>query len=293
TPKDDLLEHYLSMRLSKCYRSSQGKLGCISCHDPHVQPGREEAPAYFRQKCLVCHTEKSCAVPLAIRQRKSPPDDCANCHMPKRDVTVIAHSVLTNHRIVADVGEPFPDAAFHLTTALLPDLVHLSAVPGREEAHSELTLLQAYSQVMLSHPEYRPRYWALARQLEKTQPENIFVLEALADWSMQQKTHQGTAAAIGYLKQAVERGTTNPADFLQLGSLLMASGKAPEAASAFQGAIDLFPYDAESYRSLARSYALSGEKAEACQVLGKAAQLFPLDSGIGQLSRDCPPATIP
>ncbi len=35
-PKDDLLEHYLSMRLSKCYRNSQGKLGCISCHDPHV-----------------------------------------------------------------------------------------------------------------------------------------------------------------------------------------------------------------------------------------------------------------
>ena len=166
TPKDDLLEHYLSMRLSKCYRDSGGKLGCISCHDPHVQPDREEAPAYFRQKCLACHTEKSCAVPVTIRERKNPPDDCAGCHMPKRDVTVISHSVLTNHRIVADADEPFPDAAFHMNTAQLPDLVHLSGRPGSPTPPNQLTLLQAYGQIMLSHPEYRQRYWDLAKQLE-------------------------------------------------------------------------------------------------------------------------------
>lgn len=286
-PKDDLLEHYLSMRLSKCYRNSQGKLGCISCHDPHVQPSREEAPAYFRQKCLACHTEKSCAVPLTIRQRKNPPDDCANCHMPKRDVTVISHSVLTNHRIVAEADEPFPDSAFHMTTSELPDLVHLSAIPGRGDAPTQLTLLQAYGQVMLSHPEYRPRYWGLARELEKTHPENIFVLEALADWSLQQKTREGVTSAIGYLDEAVKRGTTNPADFQQLGSLLMASGREAEAASAFQKAIDLFPYDPEPHRSLARSYMLSQRKTEACEVLGKALRLFPLDPGIGKLSKDC------
>ena len=122
-PKDDLLEHYLSMRLSKCYLKSRGRLSCISCHNPHLQPSQQEAPAYFRQKCLACHTEKSCAVPLSLRQHKTPPDDCAGCHMPKRDVTVISHSVLTNHRIVAQAEEPFPEVAFHMTTAQLPDLV--------------------------------------------------------------------------------------------------------------------------------------------------------------------------
>jgi hypothetical protein len=286
-PKDDLLEHYLSMRLSKCYRNSQGKLGCISCHDPHAQPGREEAPAYFRQKCLACHTEKSCAVPLTVRQRKNPPDDCANCHMPKRDVTVISHSVLTNHRIVADADESFPDSAFHMTTSQLPDLVHLSAMPGRQDAPTNLTLLQAYGQVMLSHPEYRQRYWALAKQLETTEPKNIFVLEALADRSLQQKTSEGVAAATRYLDDAVKQGATNPADFQQLGNLLIASGRQSEAVSILQKAIAQFPYDPESYRSLARSYLLSQKKVEACEALGKATELFPLDPGIRKMSKDC------
>ena len=287
TPKDDLLEHYLSMRLSKCYRNSDGKLGCISCHDPHMQAGREEAPAYFRQKCLACHSQKNCAVPLAVRQRKNPPDDCAGCHMPKRDVTVISHSVLTNHRIVAETDEPLPDFAFHMNTPQLPDLVHLSAVPGRQGPPTEPTLLQAYGQVMLSHPEYRQRYWALAKQLEATQPENIFVLEALADWALQQKTREGAAAATRYLDNAVKHGTTNPADFQQLGNLLIASGRESEAVSIFQKAINLVPYDPEPYRSLARSYVLLKKKVEACELVGKAVQLFPLDPGIRALSRDC------
>jgi hypothetical protein len=287
TPKDDLLEHYLSMRLSQCYQNSAGKLGCISCHDPHLQPAREEAPAYFRQKCLACHTEKSCAVPLAIRQRKDPPDDCAGCHMPKRDVTVISHSVLTNHRIVAEADEPFPDSAFHMSTPQLPDLVHLSAVPGRQELPADLTLLQAYGQVMLSHPEYRERYWAMAKQLEARQPENILVLEALADRELQRKTTEGTTAAIRYLDEAVKQGTTNPADFQQLGNLLIASGRASEAVGIFQKAINLVPYDPEAYRSLARSFVLLGKEADACEALGKAVQLFPLDSGIRSSFRDC------
>jgi len=286
-PKDDLLEHYLSMRLSKCYRDSGDKLGCISCHDPHVQPGPEESPAYFRQKCLACHTEKSCAVPVTIRQRKNPPDDCAGCHMPKRDVTVISHSVLTNHRIIADAGEPFPDVAFHMNTAQLPDLVHLSAVPGRQNPPNQLTLLRAYGQIMLSHPEYRRRYWELAKQLEASLPENVFVLEALADGALQQKTREAVTAAIRYLGDAVKSGTTNPADFEQLGNLLLASGQGAEAAINFQKAISLFPYDPAPYRSLARSYFLSQKKVEECEVLDKAVQLFPLDAGIRKLSNDC------
>jgi hypothetical protein len=286
-PKDDLLEHYLSMRLSKCYLKSGGRLSCISCHDPHVQPSLDEAPTYFRQRCMSCHTEKSCAVPLSVRQRKTPRDDCAGCHMPKRDVKVISHSVLTNHRIVAEAEEPFPDIAFHMTTAELPDLVHLSGDPAKPQAPSELTRLQAYGQVMLAHPEYRERYRSLGKQLEATQPENVFVLEALADWAMQKKNPEGIVLAIRYFQAAIQHGATNPADFEQLASLLIASRRESEAGGVLRQGVQQIPYDIELYRLTAKLYFSLGQNREGCEAVLKAIQKFPQDDGIRGWSERC------
>jgi len=286
-PKDDLLEHYLSMRLSKCYLKSGGRLGCISCHDPHVQPSRQEAPAYFRTKCLACHTEKSCAVPLSLRQHKTPPDDCAGCHMPKRDVAVISHSVLTNHRIVAESEEPFPDIAFHMTTPQLADLVHLSANPAKHETPSLLTLLQAYSQVMLAHPEYRARYWVVAKQLKATHPDNIYVLEAQADEALQEKDDKGVSVAIRYLEDAIERGATNTADFEELAKLLVAANRQSEAANVLRKGIQVAPYDAELYCLSVKTYFTLSKTQEACQLAAQGRQKFPQDDTIRDLSKRC------
>src|SRR5205814_8449762 len=117
--------------------------------------------------------------------------------------------------------------------------------------------------------------------------ENISVLEALADLALQQQTREGVAAAIGYLDDAVKHGSTNPSDFQQLGKLLTASGRNSEAVSVFQKAIALVPYDPAAYRDLARTYMFLQKKLEACEVLGKAGQLFPLDPGIRTVSKDC------
>jgi hypothetical protein len=286
-PKDDLLEHYLSMRLSKCYLKSGGRLGCITCHDPHLQPSQQEAPAYFRQKCLVCHREQSCAVPLNLRQHKTPPDDCAGCHMPKRDVKVISHSVLTNHRIIAEAAEPFPGAAFHMTTAQLPDLVHLSRNPAQQNPPPPLTLLEAYGQVMLVHPEYRERYWSVAKQLESAQPENVLVLEALADWAIQKNKAEGASFAIRYLESAIHHGATNPADFEQLAILLVAAHRQSDALEVLWQGMRLVPYDAELYRLSARAYFSLERDQQGCEVVAKGLQNFPQDEGIRSLADQC------
>src|SRR2546429_2654476 len=65
------------------------------------------------------------------------------CHMPKRNVNVISHSVLTNHRIIADPNEPFPDVAYHMVTPELPDLVHLNASPGKMRSEEHTSELQS------------------------------------------------------------------------------------------------------------------------------------------------------
>jgi len=291
-PQSDLLEHYFSMTLSKCYRGSGSRLSCITCHDPHVQPAKQEASKYFRLKCLTCHTEKSCAVPLAIRARKNPPDDCSGCHMPKRDVKEISHSMLTNHRIIRETGESYPDRAFHMTTPALPDLVHLSAIPGQKDVSlASTTLLQAYGQLISAHPEYRERYFALAEKLRTSAPDDISVLEALAYGALQNRNNEGMAEAIEYLNRAINRGSTSPADFEQCGSLLMSAGREAEAADLLQRGIKLIPHDGELYRLLGSSYLSQNRIREASDVLTRASQIFPENIAIRTLLKESQNAT--
>jgi len=291
-PQSDLLEHYFSMTLSKCYQGSGSRLSCITCHDPHIQPAKQEASMYFRLKCLTCHTEKSCAVPLAIRARKNPPDDCSGCHMPKRDVKEISHSMLTNHRIIKETGESYPDRAFHMTTAALPDLVHLSAIPGQKDVPlASTTLLQAYGQLISAHPEYRERYFALAEKLRTSEPDDISVLEALAYGALQNRNNEGMAEAIEYLKRAINRGSTSPADFEQCGSLLMSAGREAEAADLLQRGIKLIPHDGELYRLLGSSYLSQNRSREASDVLTRASQIFPENIAIRTLLKESQNAT--
>jgi Tetratricopeptide repeat len=283
SPQTDLLEHYFSMTLSKCYRSSGGHLSCITCHDPHVEPANQDAPAYYRAKCLACHTEKSCALPIGIRQRKTPPDDCAGCHMPKRDVPVIAHAVLTNHRIVAQAEEPYPDATFHMTPQV-SDLIHLSAIPGqRDDPVSPAMLLQAYGQSIAAHPEYRGRYFALAKQLEAANSSNVDVLEALAALSIEQKNDE---AAMRYLEGAVKDNTTSPQTYEQLASLMVQAGRYQQAVSVLERAIRQIPYDAALYRLLGSSYLSLHKNSEAITLLQQAVQIFPQDSMLRKLLKD-------
>lgn len=284
SPQTDLLEHYFSMTLSKCYRNSGDHLSCISCHDPHVEPANQDAPAYYRQKCLSCHTEKSCALPFAIRQRKTPPDDCAGCHMPKRGVPVIAHAVLTNHRIVAQAEEPYPDAAFHMATPEMPDLVHLSAIPGkRDDPVSPMIRLQAYGQLMIPNPDYRGRYFALAKQLKAVDSANVDVLEALAALSIEQKNDE---AAIRYLDRAVQHGATSPQTYEQLASLLVQLGRHQEAVDVLERGIKQLPYDAMLYRLLGSSYLSLHKNSEAAALLQQAVQIFPQDGTLRKLLKD-------
>ncbi len=283
-PRTDLLQHYFSMTLSKCYQSSGKQLSCISCHDPHFQPSHDEAPAYYRSKCLKCHTESSCTIPLATRQQNHPPDDCAGCHMPKRDVTVISHASLTNHRIVADPDEPFPDATFELTTPALPDLVHLDAIPGQpDSAPPLLTLLQGYGQLGTEHPEFLQRYFDVGKQLESAEPENISVLEALAARALMERTPESSARAIEYLDRAIENGSTTAWDFEQLGSVLLKEQRFPEAVSCLRKGIQAIPYDGELYGLLAEGYLALNQRSEAIATLTQALKLLPQNDFLREL----------
>ncbi len=84
---------------SRCYQASQGRLGCISCHDPHRLPAIAEKTAYYRNRCLECHADRGCSLTKTARPGRSPNDDCIACHMPPLRNSDVVHAATTDHRI--------------------------------------------------------------------------------------------------------------------------------------------------------------------------------------------------
>lgn len=240
-PDADHVEHYYSMTLSKCYRASGRKLSCISCHDPHVQPTREEAPAYFAKKCLTCHTNQSCRVPLEQRLQLTPANDCAGCHMPKRDIQVISHSSATNHRILVRPDEPFPEETFRQTTATLPDLVDLDPAPGVKDAPlPKLTLLEAYGTLSADHPEYTEPYLKLLKELEQTMPDSGLVQAGAGRRELQARKFD---AAEEHLQRAVTLGPPRATTYGDLAEALNQLGRKQEALEALNKGYALDPFN--------------------------------------------------
>jgi len=89
--------HVEQLHLSRCYQASDA-LSCLTCHDPHAEPRRDERVAYYVSVCVSCHEPDRCTVDKARRSELSPENNCVECHMP-RSATEIPHLAFTHHRI--------------------------------------------------------------------------------------------------------------------------------------------------------------------------------------------------
>jgi predicted CXXCH cytochrome family protein len=104
------VNHVQQMHESQCFKNSSGKLGCISCHDPHSVPTPALAADFYRQKCLNCHNTQACSENNTTRLAQM--DSCTTCHMPARDSKNIAHVTQTDHRVIRrQLPESNPPAA--------------------------------------------------------------------------------------------------------------------------------------------------------------------------------------
>lgn len=268
-----LLGYYSEMELSRCFQGSHGRLSCLTCHNPHQQLTEQAAVAHYRSKCLTCHTDESCGVPLLARLHEKVPDDCVGCHMPKQEAQLFSHTAVTNHRIMARQGEPLP-ASTSLSTP--SQLIYLDERGGNSHV-SPLLLLNTYRQILLSHPapEYEERYSQMLAEAEKTNPNSIVVLRALAKVSSQQGTLQGRKDAIHDLERIVAMKSATPDDRFALGEMLAMSGQAAEGIAILEKAVPTDPYNPLGYEGLTMSYLMAGRYADAVNVIQQALKLFP------------------
>jgi len=265
----DLLEHYAAMQVSRCFRESAGKLSCLTCHDPHVQPRQQEVAAYYRAKCLTCHTDQSCKLSVKVRQAQNPPDNCALCHMPKRSVQQISHSALTNHRIPARAGEATPP----LSQIESDGLIVVNPPPGRTPKFSKVMLLRAYGELAARNADYQERYADLLEELSKTQAQDATVQAALGHKALAEDRSE---EAVAHLKLALpldDAGT-----YLELGQALGKLGRTEESIDYLKKGAEMDPYNAVMQRTLIVQCINLKSYGEARTLMEQYVATFPEDS---------------
>jgi hypothetical protein len=113
---------------SVCKKKSGDAMSCITCHDPHLQVKPDERVSFYRAKCLACHGKAFGAKHHADRP------DCTSCHMPASLSTDVAHTEVTDHRILRrPTSTPMLENAFAQPTT--PKLVPF---PHSHESDSDL-----------------------------------------------------------------------------------------------------------------------------------------------------------
>lgn len=293
-PQSVLVEHYFGMTLSKCYRSSAGRLGCITCHNPHAQASGPEAVGFYRAKCLGCHRPESCKLGVEQRRQKSPADDCASCHMPKRTVTTITHAALTDHMIAASHGEPYPEEAFASHTMGDSGLLHITGQPDEPPSSTApVTLLQAYTGLIRDgHKQFAVKRDTLLDRLSHTAPEDPVVLVALGRKAALKDTPEDRTAAVRYLTRALQNGANAPDDFLLLAEIYSRENRHVEAIRLLQKGREVNPYFRELQEQIAAQHMALGQYGDALQVIRAGLELFPDDIRLRLLDRQVRAATL-
>ena len=279
-PREDHVEHYYSMILSKCYRDSAGKadaeqMRCTTCHDPHIEPTAAEAPAYFNGKCMSCHTQQSCTAPAAARQATAPADNCVSCHMPKRAGVAISHSSITNHRILKTPEEPFPEATYAMTTPQLPDLIRLTTVKGENTPEPGLTLLQAYGELKDQNPAYMNSYVKVLEELSMSATGNALVQAALGHQAL---VNGKLDEAEAHLQQAIKIDPTQPEVYVDLSNLADQKAQPADAVAMAQKAVMLDPYSQPLQKALVNRLIVARQYPEALAAMEKYMEEFPEDN---------------
>ena len=152
--------HVEQLRLSRCWQADE-TLTCITCHDPHRDAPPEDKVAYYRDKCLQCHTPQACGLPTESQRRIQAADNCNQCHMPQVE-TDIPHIAFTHHRIGVHTEEAAPRV-----NPREAELVPATSVAHLPEIDRERCLGLAYLEYSekQSTPEaareYRSRAWQL------------------------------------------------------------------------------------------------------------------------------------
>lgn len=277
------------MRASTCFQQSQGKFGCISCHDPHSLPAEEEKVTFYRLKCLECHTDRGCKLPESKRQAPPANDSCMHCHMPKLGASDVPHTAQTDHRVLrkpgvehTPPGRGLPEIFDHADKRL-PELTVQRArgiwLAEQGEAQSNPRFAMEATRLLAVVVEHLPRdadtlealgtaaamegrfedsltWWKRALEVE---PNRESVLRPTAMILMNSAR---SAEALTYLERFLKEQPDNASMWGRCSQLLGQAQRWREAIAAGKKAESLDPSQARIYQWLSHACGQAGDEAQ-------------------------------
>lgn len=267
----EINHHGYRLLKSECYQKSEGALGCISCHNPHVKPDSAAFKEQVAGVCSDCHSEsESLHAPFpAIDFSTIEKTACVDCHMPQRRTTDVIHVTMTDHWIARG---PFDLEA--LVAPLEPATRPISSVkvlefanpPQGDDAQAHIALGAMRAGRSLQEASASLIQVLKSREYDHYTPYLDLARAALA---------QGNYA----VAEAGARGlvTVDPTLYVAhtlMGVALMAQGRFQAAIIAFKKSLALYS-DPETHFNLAAVYFNTGQLTLTELELDKAIRLRP------------------
>jgi predicted CXXCH cytochrome family protein len=229
-----------SLAQSVCKKKSGDAMSCTSCHDPHQAVAPENRVAFYRAKCIACHGQAFAAKHYSKQQ------DCASCHMPASLSSDVAHTEVTDHRILRNPSsKPISDAPLTSLRDLVP-------FPASAEAARDLRdLALAWQSIVNSGMTMdEPKAEQLLRAALQNAPNDPALLSALGYISQERGDFD---RARSFYKKALEQDPTLVDAGTNLGVLEAQQGNTAEAIKLWQSAFERAPRRSEIGMNLSRT----------------------------------------
>lgn len=228
---------------SMCKKKSGDAMSCTSCHDPHQPVVPDNKIAFYRAKCIACHGTVFAAKHHPQQQ------DCAACHMPRASSSDVAHTEVTDHRILRRPASPRTPT----DSTDLPDLVPFP--PSTANDVRDLAL--AWQSIVASGMTMaQPKAENLLREALKASPNDPALLSALA-YIAHQRGDLDQARSL--YQQALVRDPLSIDAASNFGVLEAQQGHIAEAIKLWQSAFERAPGKSEIGMNLARAFCGQGQ----------------------------------
>jgi Tfp pilus assembly protein PilF len=272
----EINHHPYRLEQSRCFTASEGRLSCLTCHDPHR---KITDAAHYRKACMSCH-----AKPHRVSE------DCASCHMPKRRTQDVVHVVMTDHWIrrkpggaellapreerepaveKVEAGDPLMRA---IALVRATGGAHAAAAKDLEELMSGAKPAEIEPWLDLASAQLRQRRWEALEQttteILRRDPNQELALE----WR-----GIARAAQTGDTEEAIRAldSLDRPEAIFNAGAFLFGRGRVKEAMVRYERALAMRPNFAAAWFRLGEAREECGDRAGAADAFRRTLEIEP------------------